>query len=98
MSHYRPTGADITRFHEDGYLFVPNLLDSEEIELLGNIARADREMDNAKARKDASGGESRLRLRNECRRIFTPPSHAAAASWTRWRRCLVTRCTTTTTR
>lgn len=65
MSFYRPTKADIERFNEDGYLFVPNLLTAEETELLARIAKADRDMDNASTRKDATGGESRLRLRNE---------------------------------
>ena len=65
MSHYRPSQADIDQFHADGYLFVPNLLSQDEVELLTKVARADRDMDNANVRKDASGGESRLRLRNE---------------------------------
>ena len=32
------------RFHHDGYLIVEGLFDSEEVDLLGQIARADHEL------------------------------------------------------
>ena len=62
---FRLTEEQVSQWHDDGYLVVPGLFDPEEIELVYRIARAAREMDTAPGRKDAEGGVSRLRLRNE---------------------------------
>ena len=58
--------AQIARFHEDGFLFVENLFDAEEMELLLKIGRADSEKTAlVRAVKDAQGGESKLWLTAE---------------------------------
>jgi ectoine hydroxylase-related dioxygenase (phytanoyl-CoA dioxygenase family) len=56
----------VIRFHEDGYIVVPNLLDAEEIELLRNIARADLALErDAGSRADGEGGAVKLVVRND---------------------------------
>ena len=55
----------MAQWHDDGYLIVPRVLDGEEIDLLNQIARADKGMDQAVDSLDAEGGVSRLRLCNE---------------------------------
>lgn len=53
-------------FGEDGYLIVPGLLDERETNLLMTVAKSDRaSLAEAYAKKDASGGESRLVVHNE---------------------------------
>jgi len=53
-------------FSEDGYLIVPGLLDERETNLLMTVAKSDRaSLTEAYAKKDASGGESRLVVHNE---------------------------------
>lgn len=57
------TDSQIAQYHRDGYVFVPNLLDTEEVDLLLKIARADREMDRAaRLMKDAQGKGSKISL------------------------------------
>jgi len=65
MSPFRVTAAQIAEFNETGYLLVRQMFDPEEMHLLISIAKLDREMDKAHTAKDAQGGVSRLRLRNE---------------------------------
>lgn len=65
MHQFRVTAAQIAEFHATGYLLVRQLFDPEEMQLLISIAKLDRAMDQAHAAKDAQGGVSRLRLRNE---------------------------------
>jgi ectoine hydroxylase-related dioxygenase (phytanoyl-CoA dioxygenase family) len=65
MSSFRVTKKQIAEFNDTGYLLVRRMFDAEEMDLLITIAKADRDMDKASARKDAQGGVSRLRLRNE---------------------------------
>lgn len=65
MAKFKLTREHLRRWNDDGYLLVPGMFDAEEMELLITIAKADREMDKAGGRKDAQGGVSRLRLRNE---------------------------------
>ncbi|MCS6776245.1 MAG: phytanoyl-CoA dioxygenase family protein [Chloroherpetonaceae bacterium] len=66
MSGFVLTQEQITTFHRDGFVFIPDLLDREEVELLGQIARADADfLRNANDRLDASGARTRLSLRNE---------------------------------
>lgn len=53
-------------FSKDGYLIVPGLLDQRETNLLMTVAKSDRaSLTAAYAKKDASGGESRLVVHNE---------------------------------
>lgn len=66
MSGFRISEAQAKQFEDDGYLFVPGLLDAEEVDLLGKIARADHEMvSGALDRLDAAGNVTKLALRNE---------------------------------
>jgi ectoine hydroxylase-related dioxygenase (phytanoyl-CoA dioxygenase family) len=54
------------QFLRDGYLITERLFDSTEIGLLGQIARADRELARqAASRRDGSGGVIQLSVRNE---------------------------------
>ena len=56
----------LTDFQRDGYVFVSGLLDEEETAALLVAAKADVELaEEAYSRKDATGGESKLALRNE---------------------------------
>mgnify|MGYP002622977218 FL=1 len=55
-------------FHRDGFVIVRGLLNDEETRLLGQIARADKELaDSAYGREDATGMPVTLALRNELR-------------------------------
>ena len=66
MNRFELTDAQITRFREDGYLVVENLLDADEIELLRSIAKADRALErDADTRADGEGGAVRLVVRND---------------------------------
>src|ERR1043165_5467845 len=65
MNPFRVSQEQISAFEQDGYLLVPRMFDEEEMNLLITIAKSDRDMDKAAARRDAQGGVSRLRLRNE---------------------------------
>ena len=65
MSKTQVTSAQLEQWNQDGYLVLPRLFDEEEMHLLITIGKADQNMDKALARKDAQGGVSRLRLRNE---------------------------------
>src|SRR4051794_32925443 len=54
------------QFHQDGYLIVDGLLDPQETELLGHIARADHELEQqASQRADGEGGSVKLVVRND---------------------------------
>ena len=61
MPHFRISASQIDLFEEDGFFVVPNLLDAEEVSLLSQIARADRELTLKKAtRADGEGGAIEL--------------------------------------
>ncbi len=63
---YVVTPKQQSQFGDDGYLIVPSLLDEQETKLLMTVAKSDRaSLDDAYAKKDASGGESRLVVHNE---------------------------------
>jgi len=54
------------QFLDDGYLMIRGLFDSEEMDLLLAISKADRALSSeAVARADGSGGTSRLAVRND---------------------------------
>jgi len=58
--------AQRDQFQRDGYLIIERLFDGVEIDLLGKIARADRELSrDAASRRDGAGGVIRLSVRNE---------------------------------
>ena len=53
-------------FNENGYLIVPGLLNQRETTLLMTVAKSDQaSLEEAYAKKDAAGGESRLVVHNE---------------------------------
>ena len=57
---------DVQQFDRDGFLIVPGLLATDETDLLGQVARADRAMaESAYGRKDAQGMPVTLAVRNE---------------------------------
>jgi hypothetical protein len=63
---FQLTDEQNTAFQRDGYILVPALFDSEEVDLLSKIARADEELaKSAVGRKDAQGGTTTLSLSNE---------------------------------
>lgn len=57
---------EIAQFHEEGYYIARSLFDAEEMRLLIEVAKADRDFDKAPERKDAQGFGSKLRLKNYC--------------------------------
>jgi hypothetical protein len=83
MRSTRLSPAQIDQWHSDGYLMMPGLFSSEEVEFLLKIARSDQRMLSARQRRDTQGGVSKLALRNElyddaysafvrCRRVTDP--------------------------
>jgi ectoine hydroxylase len=57
---------DRDRFCSDGFIIIRGLLSAEETDLLGRIARRDKQLaESAYGRKDASGQNVTLALRNE---------------------------------
>ena len=66
MSGFIPDDDQIARFHNDGFFIVEGLLQKEEVELLRNIARADRQLPrDVASRADGEGGVVDLVVRNE---------------------------------
>lgn len=60
------TAPQLARYHADGFLVVPSLLNAEETDLLGRIARADSQLrETAAVRSDGEGGQVSLKVRNE---------------------------------
>jgi ectoine hydroxylase len=60
------TPEQVTAFHRDGFVIVPQLLNDEETGLLRDIARADRELEGERSsRADGEGGAVELVVRNE---------------------------------
>lgn len=66
MSQFALTDEQVVQFNRDGFLMLPDHFDAEEMDLLLKIGRADRELaGQANGRRDASGGISKLALRND---------------------------------
>jgi len=58
--------TELEQFRADGFVIVRGLLSHDEVRLLGDVARADRELsESAYARRDASGQATVLSVRNE---------------------------------
>lgn len=56
----------LAQFQSDGFFVVENLLDAEEVELLGSIARGDQQLvSRSTSRADGEGGAIRLVVENE---------------------------------
>jgi len=62
-----PLSADqFTRFHADGFVLLPSLLNREETALLRQIAQTDHELErDAGSRADGEGGSVKLVVRND---------------------------------
>ncbi|HEY8665396.1 MAG TPA: phytanoyl-CoA dioxygenase family protein [Tepidisphaeraceae bacterium] len=68
MAGHQWTPQQLNDFNRDGYLFAPMLFNTEEMKLLIDIAKADKEMaEGGWVMKDAQGGESKLNLSSELR-------------------------------
>ena len=66
MSQLTLTESQISSYHNDGYLVVEHLLNEEEVSLLRDIARADRELRQQVAtRNDGEGGAIDLVVQND---------------------------------
>src|SRR5713226_7385085 len=69
MSRLQVTKDLIAQFQRDGYLLLPRLFDTEEMELLLRIGRADQEKaEQIHAAKDTQGGVARLWLTSDTHR------------------------------
>lgn len=65
MRLFEINDEQIKQFHEDGYLIVPGLFTKEYTDMLITVAKADQAMSQSEGKRDASGGVSHLRLRND---------------------------------
>src|SRR5258707_2521477 len=66
MPSFSPSADQIARFHSDGCFVAGSLFDTEEIDLLRTITRADHQMQaDAASRGDGEGGAIRLVVENE---------------------------------
>jgi ectoine hydroxylase-related dioxygenase (phytanoyl-CoA dioxygenase family) len=84
MHSFRLTDEQLAQYHRDGFVFVEGLLSPSEADLLPQIARRDRQMEQAAYfTTDAQGGRSKISLSFEltddiysmlarCERIVTP--------------------------
>jgi ectoine hydroxylase-related dioxygenase (phytanoyl-CoA dioxygenase family) len=62
---YRPSPNDRELFEQQGFVVVPGLLDSDEVQRLAETARSDLSMESqATARSDASGRQTVLTVRD----------------------------------
>lgn len=65
MDFFEVTDDAVATFRQDGFLIVPGLLQTTEVERLSSIARADRDLaESAYGRKDAGGVPVMLSVRN----------------------------------
>ena len=66
MARFTASAAMVAAFQRDGFFIADQLLDGEEVSLLRQIARADREMNENRARRaDGEGGAVELVVKNE---------------------------------
>lgn len=66
MSYFRITPELVEEFDRQGFFIARELFDADEIRLLGQIARADHQMQHQRAsRADGEGGSVDLVVRNE---------------------------------
>lgn len=66
MPSFSLSNEQLAQYHADGFVIVEDLFDSEEVDLLRNIAKADCELaGDAVSRSDAQGGAIDLAVRNE---------------------------------
>lgn len=63
---FQMTSDDVEQFNQDGFIVARNLFNQEETALLMSVAKSDSVLaSEAYGKKDASGGESKLAVRNE---------------------------------
>lgn len=66
MPHFAPTAEDHAAFERDGYVLARTLFDADEMSALLRYAKGDAAMvADSVVRADASGGETRLTVRND---------------------------------
>lgn len=66
MPKFQVSAEQAESFESDGYFIVPGLLDADEVQLLGDIARQDRSIaENRASRADGEGGAVELVVQNE---------------------------------
>ena len=66
MSFWKLQAHHETQFHQDGFVIARQLLDTNEIDLLGQIARADQALKQSSyGREDGEGGVVQLSLEND---------------------------------
>src|SRR5262249_36077088 len=66
MSGFQLSGEQVDAFHRDGFVIVDGLLDRKEVGLLGNIARADYQLQKeASSRADGEGGSVKIAVCND---------------------------------
>jgi len=59
------TESDLTRYREDGFVVARNFLNSDEVDLLKNISKADYQIQQeAGGRDDGEGGSVKIAVRN----------------------------------
>ena len=64
--YFSANSDQIQLFKTDGFIFVSQLFDPSETEALMHVAKSDREIrQEAYARRDSAGGETKLALRND---------------------------------
>ena len=89
MSNPLVTPHHLETFHRDGYLFLPQLFDTEEMDILLKFAKNDEALlAGATGRKDASGQVTKLTLWNhpgeDLYSMFSrSPRHSNSNSWPR---------------
>lgn len=65
MAQFKLTDGQVAQFHEDGYLIIPKLFNTEEMEVMGKVAHADADLDKqALDRHDKEGNTTRISLKN----------------------------------
>ncbi len=66
MASHTLTKDEVAEFQRHGFLVIPHLFDDEEIALLEQIARSDRQLAaDASGRRDGEGGTVQLAVRND---------------------------------
>jgi len=66
MISFSFTSQQVADYRRDGYVIIDRLLDVETLELLRNIARADRQLQlDADSRGDGEGGAVKITVRND---------------------------------
>src|ERR1041384_4181144 len=68
MNDHQFDNGQLQQYEREGFVIVPRMFDAEEVQLLEEIGRANRESRRVGVMKDSTGGESKLWLDTERRR------------------------------